>query len=124
MPYAVPASPRPTARPTGSEIALAFAAYQRGYYVTAFAEATRLAGEKANPKAMALLGELYANGQGVAQDIKKATEWFSFAAERGDAAASFSLAMLYLGVRDVPRDLTRRAASRGRTRTRPSGRRL
>src|SRR5262245_39781633 len=79
-------APSPAAMPTGQSLASAFAAYQRGYYVTAFAEATRLAGDN-NPQAMALLGELYSNGAGVPQDYKKATEWFWLAAERGDAAA-------------------------------------
>src|SRR5262245_24191750 len=48
--------------PASTALASAFTAYQRGQYLTAFAEATRLAGDAGDPKAMALLGELYANG--------------------------------------------------------------
>ena len=45
---------------------------------------------------MTLLGELYANGYGVAQDDKKALAWFSLAADRGDREAIFALAMFAL----------------------------
>src|SRR5215831_15220838 len=55
--FAAPIAPAPT----DSALTTAFTAYQRGYYMTAFTDATRLAGEKADPKAMALLGEIYAN---------------------------------------------------------------
>ena len=54
---------------------VAFGAYQRGYYLAAFKEATRRAGE-GDPVAMTLLGDLYSNGYGVAKDEKKAIAWF------------------------------------------------
>src|SRR5829696_1458812 len=104
-PAATPFAPAPAGVPSSPSLVAAFTAYQRGNYVTAFAEATRLAGDNGDPKAMALLGELYSNGAGVPQDYKKAAEWFALAAERGDAAASFALAMLHLGGRGGPRDL-------------------
>ena len=44
----------------------AFGAFQRGYYLTAFNEATKRIDASGDPKAMTLLGELYANGFGVA----------------------------------------------------------
>src|SRR5262245_43986544 len=41
------------------DIDLAFGAYQRGYFLTAFREATKRATENNDAKAMTLLGELY-----------------------------------------------------------------
>ena len=52
---------------------LAFGAFQRGFYLTAFGIATRRVEEKGDVKAMTLLGELYAHGFGVSRDDKKAT---------------------------------------------------
>ena len=66
---------------------------QRGYYLTAFNEATKRVDEKQDPKAMTLLAELYANGFGVKQDDAKAAEWYRLAADRGDREAMFALAM-------------------------------
>ena len=48
---------------------------------------------------MTLLGELYANGQGVNRDDKKAAEWYKQAADRGDREATFALAMLRMAGR-------------------------
>src|SRR6185295_11440369 len=58
---------------------LAFGAFQRGYYLTAFNEATKRVDENKDPKAMTLLAELYANGFGVKQDDAKAVEWYKLA---------------------------------------------
>ena len=81
---------RARSRPQGD---IAYGAYQRGYYLEAFREATRRASEQGDPVAMTLLGELYANGYGVARDEKKALDWYSLAADRGDRQAIFALAM-------------------------------
>ena len=88
---------------------LAYSAYQRGYYLTAFDLATKLVanGERS---AMTLLGELYLNGQGVPQDIKQAASWFELAAEQGDPEAQFSLGLLYARGRGVEPDLTKAIA--------------
>ena len=51
---------------------------------------------------MTLLGELYANGQGVNRDDKKAAEWYKQAADRGDREATFALAMLRMAGRGAP----------------------
>lgn len=83
---------------------LAFGAFQRGYYITAFGLATQRAAEKDDPKSMTLIGELYANGLGVPEDDKKAAEWYKLAAARGDANAMFALAMLRMEGRAGPRD--------------------
>ena len=53
---------------------------------------------------MTLLGELYANGFGVAQNDKRAAEWYKLAAERGDREAMFQLAMFRFGGRSAARD--------------------
>ena len=57
------------------------------------AKPTRRVDEKNDPKAMTLLGELYADGLGVPNDDKKAAEWYKLAAARGDREAVFALAM-------------------------------
>src|SRR5262245_36104879 len=85
--------------PAASEPDIAFGAFQRGHYLTAFAEATRRVEEKADPKAMTLLGELYANGFGVGADDKKAADWYRLAAARGDREAMFALALFRISGR-------------------------
>ena len=42
---------------------------------------------------MTLLGEIYAQGLGVARDDAKAAQWYKLAAGHGDAHAMFALAM-------------------------------
>ncbi len=87
---------------------LAYAAYQRGYYLSAFDLATKLAasGERS---AMTLLGELYLNGQGVPQDVKDAANWFQLAADKGDPEAQFSLGLLYARGRGVEKNVKKAA---------------
>jgi TPR repeat protein len=82
----------------------AYAAFQRGYYLTAFALATDRVETKKDVKAMTLLGELYAGGLGIRQDDAKAGDWYKLAADRGDRNAMFALAMFRLQGRAGPRD--------------------
>jgi TPR repeat protein len=105
-PSAPAAAPPPAAAAAaaGPGADLAFGAYQRGHYLTAFAEATKRVDAAGDPKAMALLGELYANGFGVPRDDRKAAEWYALAADRGDREAMFALAMFRLGGRVGARD--------------------
>src|SRR5262249_56016752 len=65
-----PAWPPASGQPArgGREPDLAYGAFQRGYFLTAFGEATRRVNEKQDPRAMTLLGEIYSNGFGVALD--------------------------------------------------------
>ena len=83
---------------------LAYAEYQRGNYVTAFRQAMRRVEEKSDPKAMTLLGELYADGLGVANDDKKAADWYKLAVARNDREAMFALAMFRMAGRGGPAD--------------------
>lgn len=117
MPIAPKTSPgRPTASAKATKSAalpaasapgepdLAFGAYQRGYYLTAFAEATKRVKANADPKAMTLLAELYANGFGVSNNDVEAAKWYGLAAQRGDREAMFALAMFRIAGRGGPRD--------------------
>ncbi|MBV9348919.1 MAG: sel1 repeat family protein, partial [Pseudolabrys sp.] len=90
------------AQPRAQEPDIAYGAYQRGLFMTAFLEATKRAPN--DPKAMALLGELYANGLGVPRNDGEAARWFQLASQRGDREATFAIAMFYFQGRGVKRD--------------------
>jgi TPR repeat protein len=75
-----------------SSIDLAYGAFQRGHYLTAFNEATKRA-QQNDPAAMTLLGEIYAQGLGVGRDDSKAAQWYKLAAAKGGRDALFALAM-------------------------------
>lgn len=97
-------APSYSARPPDA----AFAAYQRGAYITAIKSA--IARIDLNPNdaaAMTLLGALYADGLGAPQDLKSAGVWFRRAHERGDVNATFALAMASLRGSGVDRDPAR-----------------
>ncbi len=83
---------------------LAYGAFQRGYFLTAFSLATDRVTNATDPKAMTLLGELYASGLGVPQDDQRAAEWYRLAAARGDSNAMFALAIFAIKGRAGPRD--------------------
>lgn len=118
---APPSAPRKTApEPADPRLDLAYGAYQRGFYVTAFQEATRqIERDRTDAAAMTLLGELYNQGLGVAQDSRKAAEWYRLAAARGDAHAMASLGLMAADGRGVAanpaeaRDWLDKAAAKG-----------
>ncbi len=90
---------------TGQAPDFAYGAYQRGQYVTAFREATkRIEADPKDASAMTLLGELYNQGLGVAQNPVKAADWYKLAAKQNDPAAMSSLGLMALDGRGVPRD--------------------
>src|SRR4029078_8692198 len=62
----------PGARTAGGEPDIAYGAYQRGFYLAAFHEATKRVNAKGDPRSMTLIAELYANGYGIVQDDTKA----------------------------------------------------
>ena len=87
-------TPTPNATPNSdqSNVDVAYGAFQRGFYLTAFNEATKRA-QQNDPAAMTLLGEIYAQGLGVGRDDSKAAQWYKMAAAKGDRDAIFALAM-------------------------------
>lgn len=97
---------------------VAYAAYQRGYYLTALRLATPLA-EAGNPASQTLVAEIYSRGLGVKPDIAKAMEWYEKASERNVPEATFQLAMILLDggpeIRDRERAYTlmKKAADQG-----------
>jgi TPR repeat protein len=94
-----PAAPAaPAAAAPAREPDLAYGAYQRGYFLTAFAEAMKRV-DKGDARAMTLLGELYSNGLGVTHDDVKAAKWYKLAADRGDRDAMFALAIFHMARR-------------------------
>ena len=105
-PAAPPAAPTATVTPApppdDPNIDLVFGAYQRGQYKTALELATKRAQENGDPKAMTMLGELYANAMGVKRDYATAAEWYKRAADGGDRDGMFALAMLRLSGRGGP----------------------
>src|ERR1700737_4094305 len=105
-PAATPAAPTATVTPAPApddpNVDLVFGAYQRGQYKTAFDLATKRAQDSGDPKAMTMLGELYANAMGVKRDYVKAADWYKRAADGGDREAMFALAMLRLAGRGGP----------------------
>lgn len=100
---------------------LAFGAFQRGYYLTAFELALPRA-ESGDPAAQTLIAELYWSGRGVARDTKKAVEWYRFAAEADNVQAQFAYANILLRGRLVEADkeqgeaFMRKAAEAGHSR--------
>lgn len=81
----------------GTEGDLAFGAYQRGLYLTAFVAATeRLEDDPADAPAMTLIGELYRGGLGLPRDLERAREWYALAAGLGDPHAEFALGEIAL----------------------------
>ena len=104
-----PATPKPSASPTPAptptpafddpNVDLVYGAYQRGLYKTAFDLAMTRATYARDPKAMTMLGELYANALGIKRDYAKAAEWYQRAADAGDREGMFALAMMRLSGR-------------------------
>ena len=102
-PAATP-TPTPTPTPTFDDpnVDSVYGAYQRGLYKTTFDLATTRAQYARDPKAMTMLGELYANALGVKRDYAKAAEWYQRAADGGDREGMFALAMMRLAGRGGP----------------------
>ena len=113
-PSASPPLPMPSQRqpvPAGQAdpgIDGAYGAYQAGFFLEAFRQATRrIEDDASDAAAMTLLAELHLQGLGVKQDSRKATEWYLLAMARGDVNATFALGMLTLQGQGLPRDEAR-----------------
>ncbi|MGH6851552.1 MAG: tetratricopeptide repeat protein, partial [Methylocella sp.] len=103
--------PLPVPARLGGAPDTAFAAYQRGYYVTALREAMkRIEADPGDGPAMTLVGELYAEGLGVRRDATEAARWYKLASERSDRQAIFALGVAKLKGEGVPRDRAGAAA--------------
>ncbi len=85
---------------------LAYGAYQRGYYLTAFELALPRA-KLGDPAAQTLIAEIYDKGLGVPKDPKEAAAWYEIAARNGDTEAKFGFAVKLLEGRDVKPDRER-----------------
>jgi TPR repeat protein len=79
------------------------AAYTRADYVGAARLLLPLA-QRGNAAAQALLGFMYANGQGVPQGYEVATYWYERAAQQGDTTAQYLLGLMYDKGFGVPLD--------------------
>jgi len=58
--------------------------------------------ERGNARAQAMLGFMYANGNGVPQSYDRALEWYARSAEQGDPTGQYLLGLMYdkgLGVK-------------------------
>ncbi len=97
---------------------LAFGAYQRGWFLTAFSLALDRA-TQGDAAAQTLLGVLLSRGLGVKQDIAAAADWYELAGKAGDAEALYALGRLHFEGQGVKQDVTaaadlfRQAADKG-----------
>lgn len=82
---------------------LAFGAFQRGHYLTAF----KLALPKAklgDPASQTLIAEMYDKGLGVPKNLKESTAWYGLASKNGNLEAQFSYAVKLLEGKYVKAD--------------------
>jgi TPR repeat protein len=106
--------PEPKPPETPADAGAAQAAYDRGDYATALSSA-RPAAERNDPAAQYILGLLYENGQGVAQDDAEAARWYQKAADQGHAKAQHRMGRLYQNTLDYAEALRwyQKAADQG-----------
>ncbi len=81
-----------------------YTAFSEGKYLTALKLAQQEAAQ-GSKEAYTLMGEIYEEGLGVAQDYAKAADNYAKAADLGDANAQFSLGTLVAEGRGVKKDL-------------------
>jgi hypothetical protein len=73
--------------------------------LTAYSWAAKLG----HPRAMAVLGNMYREGEGVKKNPGEAVKWYTEAATRGNRAAQFSLGDMYEEGEGVPKNLAKAA---------------
>ncbi|OAF15863.1 hypothetical protein AYJ54_39270 [Bradyrhizobium centrolobii] len=78
-------------------------AFTRGDYNAAARLLMPLA-ERGNPRAQAMVGFMYATGQGLPQAYDAASYWYRLAAEQGDTTAQYLLGLAYDKGQGVPQD--------------------
>lgn len=79
------------------------AAFARNDYSTAARLLLPLA-ERGNPRAQAMIGFMFATGQGLPQAYDAAGYWYRLAAEQGDTTAQYLLGLAYDKGQGVPQD--------------------
>lgn len=79
------------------------AAFTRGDYVRA-APLLLPAAERGNARAQAMVGFMYATGQGLPQSYDAAGRWYRLSAEQGDTTAQYLLGLAYDKGQGVPQD--------------------
>ncbi len=82
---------------------LAYGAYQRGEYLTAFALALDRA-KAGDAAAQTLIARIYDQGLGIKRDTKEAAMWYKLAADAGNNEARFAYAMKLVEGADVAPD--------------------
>ncbi len=92
------------AGPAGAVENPSYAAYFQGRYLTALKLAQEEA-EQGSKEAFTLMGEIYSEGRGVAQDFAKAADAYAKAADLGDANAQLSLGLMVSEGVGVKKDL-------------------
>jgi len=86
-----------------------YKAYVRGNYTDALREFRHLA-EQGHGKSQYYLATMYANGEGVPQDVSEASKWYFHAAENDIPEAQHTLGIMYTYGSVVARDLSEAAA--------------
>lgn len=84
-------------------LAMANAAFARGDYISAAQQLLPLA-ERGNARAQAMVGFMYATGQGLPQAYDAASYWYRLSAEQGDTTAQYLLGLAYDKGQGVPQD--------------------
>jgi uncharacterized protein len=79
------------AQPPGDDSA--YEAYDQGKYLTAL-DLAQKAAQKGDPQAHTLIGRIYAEGNGVAQNPALAAQWYARAAELGDTEGTFAYGIM------------------------------
>lgn len=104
---ATPGIPHPIEIPPDLTMEMTYSAFQKGYFLTAYAYALDLVRTKKDPHAMSLLGLMFASGLGVKPDMKQAVSWYTQAADGNDPAAMVELARIELFGEVKDRDLVK-----------------
>ena len=97
-----------TSSPAKPEESASYNAYFQGKYLTALKLAEQEA-QSGSKEAYTLMGEIYSEGLGVAQDFSKAAEAYTKAAALGDSNAQFSLGTFAAEGRGMPKDMSKAA---------------
>lgn len=99
----IPLPPLPPEKPYTGKVDLAYGAFQRGLFGTAFDYALPLA-KQGDPASETLIAELMTRGLAVKKDMAGAAFWYAKAAKGGDPAAMFKYALMLLEGQYVPKD--------------------